>query len=230
MSDTSTSPTGSDPLADSRRSLATGISRRIEELILGGELKPGERINEVRLAATLKVSRAPVREALRRLERHGLVETRPNFGSYVVVLDRQDIAELYDIRIALEELVGRRAAERMDPVRLARLEAELARCAACAAAGDSRGYYRANLDLHAVIVAAAGSRHLADAYAGVVKRLAVCRIGNPASAADMRTSLAEHQAVVEALRRRDPTAAGQALGDHCRSGFHRHLAGAAEEA
>lgn len=213
----------SDPLADSRRSLATGVSQRIEAMILAGQIRPGERINESRLGAALKVSRAPVREALRRLERHGLIETRPNLGSFVATLDVHDISELYDIRIALEELVGRRAAERLDPVRLARLDEVMARLDVHVASGSSKDYYLDNLGFHSVIVEAAASRHLADAYAGVVKRLALYRIGNPATPADMAASLAEHRSIVAALRRRDPTAAGQALADHCRSGYHRHF-------
>ena len=221
--------TDPDPLADSRRSLASGASARIEEMILSGELKPGTRINESHLGTALRISRAPVREALRRLERHGLVETKPNLGSFVVALDARDVAELYDIRIALEELVGRRAAERLDATRLARLDALLEVLATHVESGSSRDYYRANLDLHALIVAAADSRHLTDAYAGVVKRLALYRIGSPASPVDMRASLAEHVAIVEALRRRDPTAAGRALADHCRSGYHRHFGTPAHE-
>lgn len=217
-----------DPLADSRRSLATGVSQRLEEMILAGELKAGERINESHLGLRLKVSRAPIREALRRLERHGLIETQPNRGAFVVQLDARDIAELFDIRIALEELVGRRAAERLDASRLAQIEAVLLRLTAHAEAGRSREYYRANLDLHALIVDAAGSRHLANSYAGVVKRLALYRIANPATPTDMRVSLSEHIGIVAALRRRDPTAAGQALADHCRSGYHRQFAQALE--
>jgi DNA-binding GntR family transcriptional regulator len=212
-----------DPLADSRRSLATGVGERIEALILGGDLKPGQRINEVRLAAELRVSRAPIREACRRLERHGLVEMRPNRGAFVCTLDARDIAELYDLRAALEDLVGRRAAERCDAARLDQLAAMVAEMARLAGASPSREYFLANQRFHAAIVAAAASRHLADAYAGAAKRLALYRIGHQASPADMATSLAEHQGILAALRARDPAAAGRALADHCRSGYHRHL-------
>jgi len=220
-------PPADDPLADARRSLARGLSERIEAMILTGELRPGQRINESHLAAALKVSRAPVREACRRLERHGLVEVRPNLGSFVCTLDDRDIAELYEIRIALEELLGQRAALRIDEPALAGLDACLQRLAAHCAAGSSRAYYVDNQLFHAVIVTAAGSRHLADAYAGAAKRLAIYRIGQLASAEDMRASHAEHARIVDALRARDPVAAGQALAEHCRRGVERHLRRAA---
>jgi DNA-binding GntR family transcriptional regulator len=213
-----------DPLADSRRSLALGVGERIEALILGGELKPGQRINEVHLAAALRVSRAPVREACRRLERHGLVEMRPNLGAFVCTLDARDIAELYDLRAALEDLVGRRAAERCDAARLGQLDAVMAEMADLAAAGGpSRDYFLTNQRFHALIVAAAASRHLAEAYAGATKRLALYRIGQVACPADMAASLTEHRGILAALRARDPAAAGRVLADHCRSGYHRHL-------
>lgn len=212
-----------DPLADARRSLARGLSERIEAMILTGELKPGQRINESHLAAALRVSRAPIREACRRLERHGLVEVRPNLGTFVCTLDGDDIAELYEIRIALEEILGRRAAQRISPTAVAELELCLQQLAAHGAAGDSRAYYVANQRFHAVIVAAAGSRHLADAYAGAAKRLAIYRIGQQASAEDMRTSYAEHARIVAALCAGDAAAAGLALADHCRRGVERHL-------
>lgn len=211
-----------DPLADSRRSLATGVGERIEALILAGGLKPGQRINEVRLAAELRVSRAPIREACRRLERHGLIEVRPNRGAFVCELDASGIAELYDLRAALEDLVGRRAAERCDQGRLAALAALVEEMAALAAADDSHGYFLANHRFHAQIVAAAASRHLADAYAGATKRLALYRIGQRAGSEDLAASLAEHRAIHAALAARDPAAAGRALADHCRAGYHRH--------
>ena len=218
-----------DPLADSRRSLATGVSARIEEMILSGALRPGERINESRLGAALRVSRAPIREACRRLERHGLVEVRPNHGAFICTLDGRDIADLYDLRTALEDLVGRRAAERFDEPRLGRLDALHDELAGHAAAGDSRAYYLANQGFHALIVATAGSRHIADAYAGVAKRLALYRIGRLAPREDLAASLAEHARIRDALRARDAAAAGRALADHCRSGYLRHFGPAAPE-
>jgi DNA-binding GntR family transcriptional regulator len=210
-------------MADARRSLARGLSERIEAMILAGELKPGQRINESHLATALRVSRAPIREACRRLERHGLVEVRPNLGTFVCTLGDDDIAELYEIRIALEELLGRRAAPRIDELALRELDTCLERLAEHGAAGDSHAYYVANQRFHAVIVAAAGSRHLADAYAGAAKRLAIYRIGQRASAEDMRVSYAEHASIVTALRAHDAVAAGLALAEHCRRGVERHL-------
>jgi DNA-binding GntR family transcriptional regulator len=111
----------------------------------------------------------------------------------------------------------------MDPAGLDALRVVLAKLRTLAAAGRSRDYYRANLRFHDIIVQAAGSAHIADAYDGVTKRLAIHRIGSQASEADMSASLAEHEVIVGALAAHDPTAAGRALADHCRSGYHRHL-------
>lgn len=212
-----------DPLADARRSLARGVGERIERMILAGELRPGQRINESHLGAALQVSRAPVREALRRLERHGLVEVRPNRGAFVCTLDERDIAELYEVRIALEGLLGARAAQRVTAAHLAELDAALAELARCRDAGSSHDYYLANQRFHAVVVAAADSRQLAECYAGVQKRLALYRIGSEAGAEDMRASWDEHAGIVAALRAGDAAVAGAALAEHCRRGVGRHL-------
>src|SRR5205809_7332697 len=79
-------------------------------LILKGVLAPGQRINEPDVAARLRVSRVPVREALRELESSGLVEARKHAGVFVRILDAKEIADLYDLRAVLDGHAGRRAA------------------------------------------------------------------------------------------------------------------------
>src|SRR5215470_3037336 len=103
--------TPSELLASVREtSLAKLVRDEMLRLILRGELVPGQRINEPDVAARLNVSRVPVREALRELESSGLVEARKHSGVFVRVLDRDEIADLYDLRSVLDGHAGRRAA------------------------------------------------------------------------------------------------------------------------
>ena len=92
------------------------VSQYIKETILTGELKPGDRIVESRLAQELGVSQAPVREALRELEFSGLVEQKPFSGTYVKQVTVKEIRQFYEVRAALERLGAECAAQRMNKV------------------------------------------------------------------------------------------------------------------
>ncbi|CAA9268355.1 MAG: hypothetical protein AVDCRST_MAG93-2519, partial [uncultured Chloroflexia bacterium] len=97
------------------RTLADEIVGRLTQAIMSGELGPGERINDEVIARNLDVSRGPVREAIRQLERQGLIVTRRNRGSYVARLERQDVDEVYTMRLALERLAVQRAIQYAQP-------------------------------------------------------------------------------------------------------------------
>jgi DNA-binding GntR family transcriptional regulator len=94
-------------------SLPSLVQSEIEQMILRGELVGGQRINEVELAERFKTSRSPVREALRALEDCGLVRSERNRGSFVREVTLAEADEAYDVREALDELIGRRLAERI---------------------------------------------------------------------------------------------------------------------
>ncbi len=93
--------------------LENAVYTAIEEKILAGEFLPGEALTEARISEVTGASRTPVREALHRLERDGLVRTLPNRSAVVVGITREDLAEIYEIRRRIEGLASRRAAERV---------------------------------------------------------------------------------------------------------------------
>jgi DNA-binding GntR family transcriptional regulator len=97
----------------------------IRELLMTGKLGPGDRVNEVEVAAALGISRGPVREAVRRLSSSGLLVSEPNLGSRVVVLDRVAVVALYEVREALESLSAGLAARHMTGEERKALEAVL---------------------------------------------------------------------------------------------------------
>src|SRR3982751_4768800 len=96
-------------------SLTRLVATELERLILAGELAPGSKLTEVALAARLGVSRGPLREACRMLEEAGLVRTEKNRGVFVRDIPIEEAVEIFDLRAAMDELVGRRLAARITP-------------------------------------------------------------------------------------------------------------------
>src|SRR4051794_14953543 len=94
----------------------------LEEAILEGELKPGERLKAEALAQRFGTSRTPIREALLQLEAHGLVEVEPNRGAVVKTFDRDDLRDLYEVRALIEPHAAALAATRMTEAEIAELE------------------------------------------------------------------------------------------------------------
>lgn len=128
----------------SKRRLVDEAARALREAILDGRLRPGQRLLQDRLAEMLGVSRTPIREALQRLEREGLVRSVGRQGMVVAQLAAQDIEEIYDVREVLEGLAARLAASRISQAQLNTLRKSLERMAGHAEKGDARRWLEAN--------------------------------------------------------------------------------------
>jgi DNA-binding GntR family transcriptional regulator len=122
----------------------------LEEAILEGELKPGERLRAEALAQRFGTSRTPIREALLQLEAHGLVEVEPNRGAVVKTFDRGDLLDLYEVRALIEPHAAARAATRIGAGEIAELDA------LC----DAEDQIVANEAFHRIILDAAASPRL----------------------------------------------------------------------
>lgn len=200
--------------------------------ILRGELAPGQRINEPDVAARLKVSRVPVREALRELQSSGLVVARKHAGVFVRELDAGEVRDLYEMRALLDGYAGKRVAAQAPATRrmLARvLQESIAAMHDAAQAHAVQRYYAENLRFHWAIVEAAGNRELAQSYRGVVQKLHLSRLKNLSHDVGMRASIAEHERIARALRDADGAACESLLARHVEDAFVR-LQGAAASA
>lgn len=133
------------------------IADRMAEAIVEERFAPGERLKEVELAASFDVSRATVREALRILERRGLVSIVPQHGAQVAKLSRQELEDMFDIRVMLLGLASRTLARRITPEHEGRLQEGLARLAQ--AKEDATDYFHASADM-ALLVADLGGNTL----------------------------------------------------------------------
>jgi DNA-binding GntR family transcriptional regulator len=138
------------------------VQEELREAILGGTLEPGARLRAEALAEQLRTSRTPVREALVRLAREGLVEIEPRRGASVRAFDAADLADLYEVRALIEPHAAARAAVRMTAAQLSRL-AELCRLAESRGGADEESVgdqMMFNDEFHLIILEAAGSPRL----------------------------------------------------------------------
>jgi DNA-binding GntR family transcriptional regulator len=148
---------GSPPLS---RSASAAANEVIREAIIDGRLAPGQRLKEEELARELGMSRTPVREALLRLQSEGLVESLPRRGAIVRSYAVDELDEMYQLRAVLEGYAARRAATRISPEDLTRLEDSCARFDRLRAEDDLLDLVQENLFFHNVILEAAASDRL----------------------------------------------------------------------
>ncbi len=190
-------------------------------MILEGELKAGERVNEKALAEKQNVSRGPVREAVRRLEEAGLVEVVVNRGVFVRKLELEEALNLYDIRAALLGLAGQLLVKRLDPDKIRYLYGLVDRMDALAAARDLEAYYPLNLEFHATLMEFTGNKRLADLDAAMAKELYLFRRRSLVTGSGLSASTGEHRQIVDALASADAEWAAAVMRNHALAGRQR---------
>ena len=184
------------------------------ERILRGELKPGERLVETRLARELGTSQAPVREALRDLQLLRLVESEPFRGARVRAVDDEQLLPVFPVRMALEDLAAREAARRADG-NVGRLKREIDAMRAAAKTEDWRAQIAHDLAFHRAVVEMAGNEPLLQSW--LVLGIEVSTAFATYWTYWEQTELAEfHLPILEAIRDGDPARAGAEARRHVR--------------
>jgi len=197
----------------------------LREEILSERLQPGAELLEVPLSAELGVSRGPIREAIGRLAAEGLVTMRPRRGAVVSALTAAEFLEAYQVREALETQAIRLAVPRLDDADVARLEAMVARQAQLAKAGDVGAFFLSNAEFHRLVVEASGNGMLVEMHGQLMAHMGRYRTRSLALRGTLRRSVAEHRAILRAVRARDAERAAALLGDHIRVPQERLLDG-----
>jgi phosphonate utilization transcriptional regulator len=195
-------------------SLASVVQTELERMILSGELAPGEKLTEMALATRLGVSRGPLREAFRMLDEAGLVRTEKNRGVFVRDLPVEEAIEIFDLRAAMDELVGRRLAETISAAALREVRALVDSMEQSVKAKDAYNYHLLNLKFHDRLVELAGNGKLTAIYRKLIKELSLFRRLNLADGWLMPISAGEHRQIVKAIASGDADAAGKAMFDH----------------
>jgi|SRR5450631_96555 phosphonate utilization transcriptional regulator len=204
------------------------VQSEIEQLILRGELAIGQRINESDLALRFGMSRGPIREALRALEESRLVRAEKNRGVFVREVSVEEADEIYDVREALDQLIGQRVAERTTPEQLRDLQAVVAEMDDATAVQDIKRYHALNLKFHDMLVDFAGNARLTESYRLLTKGLLLFRLRGLQDGGGFSVSNTEHKSVVDAIAARDSARAGRLLRRHAvESRARMHKAAAA---
>lgn len=195
-------------------SLASVVQQEVERAILAGEYAPGTKLTEAMLASKLGVSRGPVREAFRMLEEAGLVRTEKNRGVFVRDIPMDEAVEIFDLRAAMDELVGRQLAANITPAQLKEIRALVDAMEKAVKSEDAYNYHLLNLRFHDRLVEMAGNRKLTAIYRKLIKELSLFRRLNLADGWLLPISAGEHRLILKAIAAGDPDAAGRAMFQH----------------
>lgn len=197
-----------------RPALHAQVVDKLRRLIANGEIAAGERLNELQIAATFRVSRTPIREAVKLLASEGLLELLPGRGARVKRLTRQEVLDHFDVIGALERHAVERAVRRMSEAQRAELAALHAGMTNAFEAGDARGYFDANQKVHRFFVRTAGNAALAAMHEAMTKRARRERPLTLASAPRWSASMTEHAEIIAAALKGEAERAGLAMLAH----------------
>ena len=195
-------------------SLTTVVQQEIERAILVGEYAPGSKLIEATLASKMGVSRGPVREAFRMLDEAGLVRTEKNRGVSVRDIPMDEAVEIFDLRAAMDELVGRQLAAKITASQLKEIRDLVSEMEKAVKLEDAYNYHLLNLKFHDRLVEMAGNRKLTEIYRKLIKELSLFRRLNLTDGWLMPISAGEHRAIVKAIASGDADKAGRAMFDH----------------
>lgn len=193
-------------------SIADQVFEKLEHEILAGKYPRGEVLSEQRLSTELGVSRTPVREAIRRLEQENILEDSSR-GAVVVGISREDMMEMYEIRLQLEGLAARRAAENVKDEQLREMREVLdLQHFYCERAGADASDQIRNLDsrFHELLYKAGGSRIYYDVLVSLHKKITKYRMASVRKHGRAEESIREHEAIYAALAAHDAQRAQEA--------------------
>ena len=208
-----TQPSDPGPKPVERGVLSEIVKDRILTGILQGDLAPGSRIVETRVARELGTSQAPVREALRDLARLGFIETKPYRGSWVRKPTKDELIDAIEVRAELEALAGRLAAIRRTEECVRDLTQLLAEMMEAADRGDAHDHAVKNTQFHERVVDAAGNRTLKRLWS-MLEPFARTYVTTSAPGIDLHWLGARHEPILEAIRDSDPDRAAATIRTH----------------
>jgi len=202
------------PAIERPKPLHEAVVERLRNLIVHGDLAVGERLNDAKLASLLKVSRTPIREAIKLLATEGLVDLFPGRGARVGLFSLESVGELFEVIAGVERQACELAAERMSAREFDALMRLHERMARHAADGELKAYFKLNHEIHLGIVAASGNGTLQALHASLLVRAQRARYAALASPARWKEAMCEHELLMDALAKRDARRAGDVMHEH----------------
>ena len=199
---------------ESYRPLRELVLDAIRSAIMNGTLQPRERLMEIQMAEELGVSRTPIREALRKLELEGFIVMVPRKGAYVSDLSFKDIADVFEIRAALEGLAAGLAAERITEEELERMERLLVEKQEAITQDDISKLVEVDTKFHELMYQASRNVRLGSIISNLREQIQRFRLTSLSYPGRNKLSLEEHKKIVEAIQARDYQMARQLATEH----------------
>ncbi len=199
---------------DSEGSLGGRIFLQLQNDIINGKYKEGDSLIETKLSEELGVSRTPIREAIRQLELEGLVQSIPNKGAIVKGITVQDIEDIYTIRMMIEGLAARWAAEKITDSELEQLKEIIEFEEFYTAKNDAVHLQQFDSRFHDIIFSASKSKPLMHTLSTFHHYVQTARIASLASPGRAQKALEEHRAILQAIAEHDPEKAEKLTTQH----------------
>lgn len=210
-------------MTDIALTLAEKVFTELATAIVRGELRPGERLSEQNLVERYGGSRAPMREAIQKLEARNLVVRVPHAGARVVSLSLQELKDIYEVRLELEGMACRLAAQRMSDQEITELNGLLQEHEASIAAEQGQSYYQkaGDLDFHYRIIKGSQNHRLHQMLCGDLYHIVrMYRYQTSTSSKRPQQALLEHQRIVEAIASRDAELAELLMRRHIQASLN----------
>ncbi|MFK7762970.1 MAG: GntR family transcriptional regulator [Roseobacter sp.] len=182
------------------RDLHSRLIAEIRAFIVEGKLSSGQRVPEAHLCTTLKVSRTPLREALKALSVEGFVTLRPNRGAVVTPLDINDLSAIFEAKGVIEHFIGLNAAEKASDEDIERLQALHDQLVAAEVAQSKTDYTELNESFHRRMAELAGNAEIVAIYERLQTKILRARHRVNHDAARVKASLEEHEGIMAAMR------------------------------
>lgn len=190
------------------------VFNTLRQAILIGELKPGERLMEIHLADRLGVSRTPIREAIHKLEREGLVTIVPRRGAEVAQITEKSMNDVLEVRRALDALCVELACDRITEEGLEDLRAACDNFEQCVKTKDSKKIAQADVALHDIIVQATGNQRLIQLVNNLSEQMYRYRFEYIKDSSQHETLVEEHRIIYQSIVQKDKETAAEAARTH----------------
>jgi DNA-binding GntR family transcriptional regulator len=190
------------------------VAARLRTMLVEGRIAPGAKLNERELCGLLRVSRTPLREAIKLLAAEGLVDLVPNRGAIAVKLSEADVLNTFEVLAGLEGMSGELAAQRSTDAEIADIRALHYEMLAFFTRRDLSNYYRINALIHSAINHAAKNPVLTQTYRAVNARVQALRFRTNQDARNWKQAVKEHDRMVDALAARDAAGLRAVLIEH----------------
>jgi DNA-binding GntR family transcriptional regulator len=183
------------------------ILETIRDAIIKGALKPGEKVAEPELAERFGISRTPIREAFRQLETEGYLTVIPRKGAVVAAFSQKDVEEFYAIKSILEGYAAKRACENLSDKEIEKLKTINSKLSQLAEGADVKQFFKIHNDFHDLFIKAANNDKLNEMISSLVNKFQLLRLASLSVPGRMKISVEEHDKIIEAFKKKNPTLA-----------------------